>query len=136
MRKWLSALGFAVLLFTALTAFPRFAPRLYLASFGNHSVLIANQDTAISALFQELAKEGDVTCTAFVFYGFPSPWGNTVPIYTPEPHNLLLTHADIAAEFPYASTDILSAQRVKSMELVANFNSMLLQKCPQIAGEF
>jgi len=134
MPKWMFVFVFILLFLASLAAFPRLAPRLYLSSFDTHSRLIANQDVAISALFNDLKRGRVVNCADFLFYGFPSPRGKTVPVYTPEPDNLLLAHPNIIAKFPYISTDSLNVGRVESMELVAKYNSLLWLKCPQIAG--
>ncbi len=135
MRKtWLPGIGMIAMLMVTLKAAPWLVPRYYLAAYSAHPLLITDQDAAISALHQKLEQGGPIRCADFIFYGFPSPWGKTVPVYTPEPDDLLQTNRNIMVAYPFASTDALGPQRIKSMARVATYNSLLLQRCPENAG--
>lgn len=135
MRKiWLLGIGMIVMLMVTLKAAPWLVPRYYLAAYSTHPLLITDQDAAISALQQELEQGGHPRCADFIFYGFPSPWDKTVPVYTPEPDDLLQTNRNIMVAYPFASTDVLTPRRIQSMARVAAYNSVLLQRCPENAG--
>lgn len=103
-------------------------PAGYLSVIASRSFSLDLERHAITLIDFYFDNEIWYDCSNTNYYGHMGGFNVIIPVYAPEPSNLLLLDEEIKAVYLYVS-DIGSKARTELVETLAKHNTMLREKC-------
>lgn len=103
-------------------------PAGYLSVVASRSLSFGLDQYAVNLVDYYFDNEIRYDCSNTSYYGYMSSFDMIIPVYTPEPSNLLRMGAEIEAVYLNGS-DIASKANTDFIETLARHNTMLREKC-------
>jgi hypothetical protein len=103
-------------------------PAGYLSAIASRSFSLGLERHAIGLIDYYFKNEIRYDCSNTNYYGYMGGFNVIIPVYAPEPSDLLLLDKETEAVYLYAS-DIASNSRADFIGILAKHNTMLREKC-------